>query len=303
MLHGKQHVETKLEGDESRDGFIAGMSKPTAKSSMDADTTGVNADTVELDAAPAAAHVPGLVTARASSLVPSVELPRCNCLSAPNLGSAASVEPETKAVSSVSARAQAAGNADGGQPARAPDEGDGDGGQRGRLQTLLEEMSPSVADRQFSAVRRLALLAALCAAVEALPDPRLGDRLLSMARSEQNMLRAGRHERAMLGLRSQLQLLLTDLLKALGGDVAAEGALRLAARQQARIGTGQVATLLRMCDRSGQLLAKPPSAALCTGRQCHKDAWAAAGLVDARECYPIKRYCPTGINRSLPGVG
>lgn len=121
----------------------------------------------------------------------------------------------------------------------------------------------------WPAERRLAVLSELCAALEVLPAPSrlLGACLAALCRNEAEMLRAGRHERAMLGLRNRIQLQLQDLLSALDGDAAAAAALRRSSKQHARVGAGHVANLFRMVDAEGRscLTDAPPSR---SGRRC-----------------------------------
>ena len=145
---------------------------------------------------------------------------------------------------------------------------------RCRLRHLLAEAGASITV-PLPRRERLALLGALCSTVEELPEPELGQRLVTLARHEIDMLRAERHERAMLGVRNRIWLLLAEVVRAVAdGDRATMMELRRAARHELRRGapTSAVATLLRMVDDKGARL-DTVAPSLQTGRRCPKDAW------------------------------
>jgi hypothetical protein len=155
-----------------------------------------------------------------------------------------------------------------------PHQMDGAALLRCRLRHLLAEAGASITV-PLPRRERLALLGALCSTVEELPEPELGQRLVTLARHEIDMLRAERHERAMLGVRNRIWLLLAEVVRAVAdGDRATMMELRRAARHELRRGapTSAVATLLRMVDDKGARL-DTVAPSLQTGRRCPKDAW------------------------------
>lgn len=167
---------------------------------------------------------------------------------------------------------------------------------RCRLRHLLAEAGASITV-PLPRRERLALLGALCSTVEELPEPDLGQRLVTLARHEIDMLRAERHERAMLGVRNRICLLLAEVVRAVvDGDRAAMVELRRAARHDLRRGapTSAVATLLRMVDDNG---ARPDTAppSLQTGRRCPTDAW--GRMPDICDTLPCQaQLCSMSVN-------
>lgn len=154
-----------------------------------------------------------------------------------------------------------------------------------RLPQLLDEMRAAAAT-PLSREARLAFLAALCAALETAlrtargsVPPELARRLLGLAQHEREMLRAGRLERAALGLRSQQQVLLAELVEP------------LEVREAQLKGS---AGLLKMFDDAGRVnvpRVAPPRP---------RNAWEAAGLADPRESYPVRRFVTSAGPKGTP---
>ena len=178
----------------------------------------------------------------------------------------------------------------------AADQMDGTALLRCRLRHLLAEAGASITV-PLPRRERLALLGALCSTVEELPEPELGQRLVTLARHEIDMLRAERHERAMLGVRNRIWLLLAEVVRAVAdGDRAAMMELRRTARHELRRGapTSAVATLLRMVDDKGARL-DTVAPSLQTGRRCPKDAW--GRMPDICDTLPCQaQLCSMSVN-------
>ena len=165
---------------------------------------------------------------------------------------------------------------------------------RKQLQRLLVDLAaPMVLER------RVAILLELCDAAAALPPSLRGlaSRLSELCNWEVAMIRGGRPERALRGIRCALPAVIRDAISAMDGDAraceAASAALSASVKSVSRqaAATNSVASLLTDVGEG------PPQ----RHRPRPKNAWDAAGMVDTRESYPLPPP-PRGLNGGLPGV-